>query len=199
MSQEGQCRNPTSKNVSIKHLSRPEDPKPFDNRPAKKEPPCPSRLLPSSHPWFSQGGIRSTFYPMDHKLTRNEWRLKGKFLHWLNSLYYTIKSDLKFRGNPMYVQSLSRVWLFWDPKDCSPPGSSVHGIFQARILVSHFLLQGIFPTQGSNPQLLPRLLHWRRILLPLNHHGSPWRWSYNLLLPKSDRKVCSLMVIFFLW
>ena len=28
----------------------------------------------------------------------------------------------------------------WDPMDYSPPGSSVHGI-----------LQGIFPTQGSNP------------------------------------------------
>ena len=24
----------------------------------------------------------------------------------------------------------------WDPMDCSPPGSSVHGIFQARILES---------------------------------------------------------------
>ena len=24
--------------------------------------------------------------------------------------------------------------LFYDPKDCSPPGSSVHGILQARIL-----------------------------------------------------------------
>ena len=29
---------------------------------------------------------------------------------------------------------LSHVWLFWKPMDCSPPGSSVHGIFQARIL-----------------------------------------------------------------
>ena len=35
-----------------------------------------------------------------------------------------------------------------DPMDCSPPGSSVHGILQARILeCCHFLLQGIFPTQ----------------------------------------------------
>ena len=33
--------------------------------------------------------------------------------------------------------------------DCSLPGSSVHGILQARILECHFLLQGIFPTQGS--------------------------------------------------
>ena len=28
----------------------------------------------------------------------------------------------------------SSVWLFCNPMDCSPPGSSVHGISQARIL-----------------------------------------------------------------
>ena len=35
--------------------------------------------------------------------------------------------------------------------DGSPPGSSVHGTVQARILecIAIFLLQGIFPTQGS--------------------------------------------------
>ena len=33
----------------------------------------------------------------------------------------------------------------------------------------HVLLQGIFPTQGSNPGLL----HCRLILYQLNHHGSP--------------------------
>ena len=32
------------------------------------------------------------------------------------------------------LKSLGRVWLFSDPMDCSPPGSSVHGIFQARVL-----------------------------------------------------------------
>ena len=39
-----------------------------------------------------------------------------------------------------------------NPMDCSPSGSSVHGIYQARTLEwgCHFLLQGIFPTQGSN-------------------------------------------------
>ena len=37
--------------------------------------------------------------------------------------------------------------------DCSPLGSSVHGISQASItgMGLHSLLQGIFPTQGSNP------------------------------------------------
>ena len=36
----------------------------------------------------------------------------------------------------------------------------------------HFLLQGIFPTQGSNLCLL-RLLHWQADSLPLSHllHG----------------------------
>ena len=34
---------------------------------------------------------------------------------------------------------------------------------------SHFLLQGIFPTQGSNPGLL----HCRQILYYLSHQRSP--------------------------
>ena len=32
------------------------------------------------------------------------------------------------------AQSLSCVWLFCDSMDCSPSGSSIHGIFQAKIL-----------------------------------------------------------------
>ena len=32
------------------------------------------------------------------------------------------------------VKSVSHVWLFATPMDCSPPGPSVHGIFQAIIL-----------------------------------------------------------------
>ena len=38
-----------------------------------------------------------------------------------------------------------------DPMDYSPPGSSVHWIFQARSTVvdCHFLLQEIFPSQGQ--------------------------------------------------
>ena len=45
-----------------------------------------------------------------------------------------------------------------DPMDYSPPGSSVHEIFQARISNTlagcHFLLQWVFLTQGSNPHFL---------------------------------------------
>ena len=34
----------------------------------------------------------------------------------------------------MKVKSLSHIRLFGNPMDCSPPGSSIHGIFQARVL-----------------------------------------------------------------
>ena len=107
-----------------------------------------------------------------------------------------------------------------DLMDCSLPGSSIRGIFQARVLEwgaiafsvykaseseitqlrptlfdlmdcslpdlcpwdflakgtgvgFHFLLQGIFPTQESNPGLL----HCRQTLYPLSHQGSPYKAS----------------------
>ena len=53
------------------------------------------------------------------------------------------------------------------------PGSSVHGISQARILECHFFLQGIFPTQGSSLGLLC----CKQILYHLNHQGNPW-WCW---------------------
>ena len=42
-----------------------------------------------------------------------------------------------------------------DPMNCSPPGSSVHGDSPGKNtgVGCHALLQGIFPTQGSNPGL----------------------------------------------
>ena len=52
--------------------------------------------------------------------------------------------------------------------DCSPPGSSVHGILQAGIVGSHSFLQGFFPTQGSNLGLP----HGRQTLYHLSHQGS---------------------------
>ena len=51
-----------------------------------------------------------------------------------------------------------------NPMDCRPPGPSVHGILQARILEvgCHFLIEGLFQTQGSSMGLLC-LLHCRGI------------------------------------
>ena len=49
---------------------------------------------------------------------------------------------------------------FLTPRDCCPPSSAVHGIFQVRIpeWLAIFLLQGMFPNQGSNPFLVSPLL-----------------------------------------
>ena len=54
--------------------------------------------------------------------------------------------------------------------DCSLPGSSVHGIFPGKSpgVGCHFLLQGIFPAQRSNPGLP----HGRQTLYHLSQQGS---------------------------
>ena len=64
-----------------------------------------------------------------------------------------------------------------NPMDCSPPGSSVCGIFQARILkwVAIFSSR-VFPTQGLNLCLL----HWQGYSLPLSNLRSPT--SYSVLM-----------------
>ena len=58
-----------------------------------------------------------------------------------------------------------------NPMDCSTPGSPVHEDSPGKNtgVGCHFLLQGIFPTQGSNPGLL----HCRQILYHPSYQGSP--------------------------
>ena len=59
----------------------------------------------------------------------------------------------------------------YDPMVCSPPGSSGHGDSPGKNtgVGCLALLQGLFPTQGSNQGLL----HCRLILYCLRHQGSP--------------------------
>ena len=62
-----------------------------------------------------------------------------------------------------------------DPMDCSQPGSSDHGISQAKVLewVGSSYSRGLlFPTQGSTPHLLGLLL-WQADSWPLCYVGSP--------------------------
>ena len=51
----------------------------------------------------------------------------------------------------VHAQSLQSSPTLCNPVDCSPPGSSIHGILQARILEPSS--RGIFPTQESNLHL----------------------------------------------
>ena len=63
-----------------------------------------------------------------------------------------------------------------DPVDCSSPGSSVHGILQARILECHSLLQGIFRTQRWKPGLL----HCRQIFTIWATREAPKHTHYHV-------------------
>ena len=67
--------------------------------------------------------------------------------------------------------SCSVMSNFLQSVNCSLPGSSAHGILQARItgVGCHFFPQGAFPNQGLNPGLP----HCRQILYCLSHHESP--------------------------
>ena len=62
-----------------------------------------------------------------------------------------------------------------DPIDCSLPGSSVHGDSPGKNtgVGNPSRLQGIFPTQGSNPGLL----HYRQILYRWATREAQEYWS----------------------
>ena len=73
----------------------------------------------------------------------------------------------------------------WDPRFLSPwdsPGKNTG-------VRSHSLLQGIFPTQGSNPGL--PLCRW--ILYPLNHQGSQIDLPVVIVVTKSCPTLCDPM------
>ena len=58
-----------------------------------------------------------------------------------------------------------------DPLDCSPSGSSVHGIRLEWVTISY--------SRGSS---WPSLLHWQMDFLPLCHLEKGCRWTENRLL-----------------
>ena len=92
---------------------------------------------------------------------------------WWATVCATAKSQPWLSDWECMINCFSRVWLFaTDPMDCSPPGSSVHGILQAGILewvvmpstrgpswprnwthISYLLhlLMGSLPTSASEP------------------------------------------------
>ena len=70
----------------------------------------------------------------------------------------------------MCVLSHSVMSDSFDLVDCSPPGSSLHGISQARIL------QWLpFPSPGdlSDLEIKPEAPAWQVDSLPLSHQGNP--------------------------
>ena len=73
----------------------------------------------------------------------------------------------------MRAKSLQSCPILCYPMNCSPPGSSVYGILQSRILQWVSMpLQWDFPDSGIEPCLLC-LLHWQVGSLPLVRPGEP--------------------------
>ena len=67
----------------------------------------------------------------------------------------------------------------WNPMDYSPPGSSVHGIFQQEYWSRlPFPSRGDLPHAGIEPAS-PGLLHWQEKSFPLSHLGIPWTCVYT--------------------
>ena len=72
-----------------------------------------------------------------------------------------------------------------DPMDCSPPGSSVHGILQARTLEWVAMPSSTGSSQGLNPGFL----HCRRMLYRLNPQAcSPCLWHEVRLCQQRAQK-----------
>ena len=63
---------------------------------------------------------------------------------------------------------VAKLCLFCDPMDYRLPGSSVHGIFQPRIL------EWVASPFSKDWRLKLYLLLWRVDSLPLSHQGSPF-------------------------
>ena len=68
----------------------------------------------------------------------------------------------------------------WDPVDCSLPGFSIHGIFQARVLewVAISFSRGSSQPRDTNPGLL----HCRQTLYPLSQENGLNKWTVLAIL-----------------
>ena len=107
------------------------------------------------------------------------------------------------------AQLFSHVWFFCDHRDCSPPGSSVHGISQARILewvVISFSRGSSLPrdrTCLSCVSSIGRQIFFPNFFftaLPLHHLGSSrgyWRvLKVKVLVAQSCPILCNFMDCF---
>ena len=96
---------------------------------------------------------------------------------WLTSLHSGLACSLsKISGFRHLLNYVVLVWspshflLFCNPMDCSPPGSSVHGISQARILEWVTIS---FTRSLPDPGIKLMSPAWQVNSLPLSQQGSP--------------------------
>ena len=103
-----------------------------------------SAMFTLCSPWTVAAGLLCPWaFPGKNTGVSHHFLLQGIFLtHGLNPrivrlLYWQADSlPLSHQGSPAaaVAKSLQSCLTLSDPMDCSPPGSSVHGILQARVL-----------------------------------------------------------------
>ena len=89
------------------------------------------------------------------------------------------------------AKSLQSCSTLCEPVNCSPPGFSVHGILQARMLewIAMPSSRGFFETQGSNLHFL----HWQAGSLALAPSGKPYRGAFAVVQWLSHVWLCNPM------
>ena len=108
--------------------------------------------------------------------TEKPGRLQSMGLQRVGHDWATFLSFLSFHDLKWKWKFLSRVQLFAIPWTVAYQASPSMGFsWQEYWSGCHFLLQRIFPTQGSNPGLP----HCRQTLLPSEQPGKPSKENYN--------------------
>ena len=127
----------------------------------------------------NSSGLRSNLFNFEKKAYNlNFWILIWPIFQFGNFKLHCSQPTVSLKWYKwLYVWSGTEVLVpqscpaLCNHMDCSPPGFSVPGILQARVLegVAVLYSRGVFLTQGSNLHLL----HCWQILYHLRYQGSP--------------------------
>ena len=98
-----------------------------------------------------------------------EWQ-SLKLVFWKSfQCIYANTSKYKWSESRSVASLFATPWTIYSPWDSPGQTTGVNSLS---------LLQGIFPTQGSNPGLR----HCRQILYWLSYKGSPMKWYFTILI-----------------
>ena len=90
---------------------------------------------PGHHPWRGPlGNLPFTWIPQGNMWSSQAQRHTGIEHHQQNLGTQVLGSRMASHTCCMHAQSLQSCLILCNPMDCNLPGSSVHGIHQARIL-----------------------------------------------------------------
>ena len=76
--------------------------------------------------------------------------------------------------------------------NCGPPGSSVHGISQARILEWIAMPSSRGSSRPRNQTHISCLLHWQANSLPLGHQGTLYHWATREAITVKVPVICHI-------